>query len=162
MGRAREERDRFGLPMHWSFIEDEQQFSERMAATKAFVSDAVEAVIRQVGRKAARQMFLKALRPTPPGRQPDEKENALLLATYDRQIALRVLPRHAARAAADEMATRPNDDVASIAKHIRTLVKDRTEVARRAEQEAAWLKKLSPLLLFEEGEGGSESEADIK
>lgn len=156
--QAREECDRFGLPMHWSFLgDDERQFGERMAATDALVRDAAEAVIRQVGRKRARQLFLKALRPPPPGPEPDEEENTALLAAHDRQIALGVPPDRAARFAAEEMKT-GEEDVESIASQIRRLVRKRAKAAGRAQAEADWLRKLSPSLLEE---SASDPEADI-
>jgi hypothetical protein len=148
-GSPPEERDRFGLPMIWSLLDDDQQFNERITKTKVFVADAVEAVIRQVGREEARRMFLKVLKRPSPGSQPNKRENARRLEMYDRQIALRIQPRRAAGAAAEDLATGPNDDVESIAKHIRTLVKERAKAARRAEEEAQRLKKLSPLLIDE-------------
>jgi hypothetical protein len=150
MGQAREERDRFGLPLIWSFIDDDQQFNERIAATKAFVAEAVEAVIRQVGRKGARALFLKALRTPPPGRTPKKEANERQLAAYYRQIALGLPPDRAARAAAEELATRPNDDAESFAHQIRTLVRKHETAKQRAEQEAEWLKKLSPPFLLDE------------
>jgi hypothetical protein len=146
--QGRGERDQFGLLINSSFLcETMQEFNERMAATETFARDAADAVMRQVGRKGARALFLKALRPPPPGRQPDEKANARLLEAHDRQITFGVPARRAARAAAKQIDI---GDVDATAKHIRTLVKERAEAARRAEAEAAWRKKLYPSLIFGE------------
>jgi hypothetical protein len=145
-----DQRDQFGLLINWSFLcETEQEFNERMAATEAFTRLAANAVTRQVGRKGARALFLKALRPPPPGRKPDEQANARLLEAYDRQIALGVPPRRAALPAAKEINI---GDVDATAKHIRTLVMERAEAARRAEAKAAWRKRLSPSLFDEDAD----------
>ena len=36
--------DRFGLPLHTSFLESEQEFDKRMAMTERLVLDAIELV----------------------------------------------------------------------------------------------------------------------
>jgi hypothetical protein len=172
-----EERDRFGLPMQGgSFLgEDERQFNERMAATEAFVRDAVEAVIRQVDdHKVAERMFLEEFgyrrpRRKSPGRPPDKEKNAAMLAEWKRQKDLGLSTHHATCAAADELEfaqkgkkkvkgeslerrlRRQREKLAKLAEAARS-----AEAARLAYEE--YLKKL-PSVWFEEI--GSELKADI-
>jgi hypothetical protein len=80
-----------------------------MAATEAFVRDAVEAVIRQVDdHKGAERMFLEEFgyrrpRRKSPGRPPDKEKNAAMLAEWKRQKDLGLSTHHATCAAADEL-----------------------------------------------------------
>lgn len=149
--QEREERDQFGLLINWSFLcETMQAFNERMAATEAFARDAADAVMRQVGRKGARALFLKALRTPPPGRTPKKEANERQLAAYYRQITFGLSPDRAARAAAEELATGPNDDAELFAHQIRMLVRKHEKAVQRGEQEAEWQRKLSQSFLLDE------------
>jgi hypothetical protein len=153
-----EERDRFGLPMHWSFLaEDERQFDARVAATNILARDGVEAVMRQVGRKEAKRLFAAALRAPRKGKQRDAKWNEALVAAYDQSIAHGVPSTRAARDAAERMADGKDDCPESCARHIRQLVKER---AYRAAADAALHRQLLPTFLASELEDflGSELE----
>jgi hypothetical protein len=158
-----EERDRFGLPRHWTFLDDDQQFNERMAATEVFVRDAVEALIHQVlDHKTAKRILLEELdrhRPLrkSPGRPPDKKKNAALVDEFERQRKLGLSIHDATCAAADELelAQKGKKKVKGEAfeRRIRRQRKklaetaQRDETAQRASEEA--LKKFSPLLIEE-------------
>ena len=56
------ERPKFGLRSNFILLEDSEQMKARWADTERFVVEAAEAVIRQVGRKTAQQLFRIALR----------------------------------------------------------------------------------------------------
>ncbi len=148
------ETDRFGLPLWFTLLERVDAREVRIEKTHALVRDATEAVIRQIGRTEARRIFLRALRAPRKGKQPDAKENELLLAAYDRAIARGVPERHAARVAAAEMVT-GEEDVESLATQIRRLVKER---ARRQAEEKARSERPPTTLL---GKALRKSEADF-
>jgi hypothetical protein len=126
----------------------------------------VEAVVDQVGREGARRLFLRALRAPPKGKPVDSKEDALLLAAYDRVIARGVSAQEAAleaaeerweeRVIADEKGT-ADLDVQAIASQIRRLVRG------RAAREAAWAKwrEENPPTLLGELLARRRSETDI-
>ena len=137
-------RDRFGLRLNFILLEDSEQMRARWADTERFVVEAAEAVIRQVGRKTAQQLFRIALREPKKGKRSDAKENALLLEAFDRTKACGVPARNAARVAAKEMRRTLKEDVESLAAHIRRLVRDR---ARREMEEKEQHHALS-LTLF--------------
>jgi hypothetical protein len=120
-----EQRDRFGLPLDFTNPKGEQERQERLEQIRELVTDAVTAVIFHVGRAEARRLFLAALRPPPKGRKQDSEENSRLLAAYDRAIACGVRERNAALEAAKEMVT-SKEDLESIAKQIRRVVKERS------------------------------------
>jgi hypothetical protein len=125
-----------------TLLEIETKHRARLEKTKEFVGDAAEAVIRQVGRREARRLFLHVLRLWK-GKQPDAKENGLLLAAYDRAIARGVPKRGAARVAAAEMVT-GKEDVESIANQIRRLARERAR--RQAEEKASRERQPTTLL----------------
>jgi hypothetical protein len=137
---ASEETDCFGLPLRFCFLEDDETREARIGQTRTLIEEAAEAVIRQVGRLEARRLFRAALRAPKEGKRPNMKENALRLAAYDRARSRGASRERAALTAADEMATRPDDDPQSIAKHIRKLVRDREAYEAR-------LKKFPPSVL---------------
>jgi hypothetical protein len=122
-------RDRFGLRINFLLLEEIEQMKSRFADAEQFIMEAAAAAIHQVGRKRARHLFRLALREPKKGKQPNAEENCLRLAAYDRAIARGVPPHHAARVAAAEMATR--EDVESVAKHIRGLVRERAQRERK-------------------------------
>jgi hypothetical protein len=145
-------KDKFGLPRRGTFFDED--FDERMAATEAFVKDAVEAVLRQVvDRKTAERMFREELdrqtgKPRQ-GRPPDRDENDYLLAEVERQKARDMSKTKAVRAVA-EMAATPKQKAAGrvgtierqtwrlIAKH-KEAAKLAEEAAKRAEEaRRAW------------------------
>jgi hypothetical protein len=140
--RTDEREDRFGLPLYFMFLEGDEKRRDRIARTKALIKDAAEAVIRQVGRREARRLFLGALATPPKGKQPNAEENALLLAAYDRIVTRGVPIRRAARVAAGEMVMRNKEE--GLATHIRRLVRQRA--LREAEDlERRRTYSLSPL-----------------
>jgi hypothetical protein len=157
-------RDRFGLPIHWTFTDGD--FDERVSATEALVRDSIESVIRQVGdHETAKRMFLEEFgyrrpRRKSPGRPPDKEKNAAMLAEWKRQKDLGLTTHHATCAAADELEfaqkgkkkvkgeslerrlRRQREKLAKLAEAARS-----AEAARLAYEE--YLKKLSPLLIDE-------------
>jgi hypothetical protein len=140
------EKDRFGLPLWFSLLVSDETRKARMAATHAFVQEAVDAVMHQVGRKQARRLFSEALNEPPKGRQSDKQENEALLAAYDQEVESGTPRRNAASVAARKMAIK--DDVESVASRIRKLVK-----ARNEQQAELWARyqevreKVRPTLL---------------
>jgi hypothetical protein len=138
-----------------------------MAATKAFARDAVEAVIRQVDDpKMAEHMFLEEFvqrrpRRKSPGRPPDKKKNAALLAEYKRHEELGLSTHCATIAAADELESKKVKGE-SLERRLRrqreklTKAAAKHEAAQRACEEARLdyvnhLKRLTPLLIDEIG-----------
>jgi hypothetical protein len=126
-------RDRFGLRINFTILEETEQMEARFADAERFIKEAAEVAIRQVGRGMARHLFNLALRESPKGKQPNLEKNDLLLDAYDRAIARGVPLKRAALAAALET-TPLNDDALSTAKQIRRLVRERAE-KEKAEKE---------------------------
>lgn len=128
------EKDQFGLRRAWSHLgESSEDRNARVLATQALVKEVVASVIHQVGRQEACRLFSEALKEPPQGRRPDKDENDWLLAAFDKEIADGTQRRHAAMEAAKKMET-PSDDLESVARRIRTLVKARNDKRARDEE----------------------------
>jgi hypothetical protein len=141
-------RHKFGLPRHWTFLDED--FDERMAATEAFIKDAVEAVLCQVvDRKAAERMFREELdrqTATPQqGRPPEQEVNDELLKQVAHWMESGISKTSAVRTVAAEWAT-PEENPESVETRIwRGLNRHKKaaelgeEAAKRAEEaRRAW------------------------
>jgi hypothetical protein len=135
--------DRFGLPLHTSFLESEQEFDKRMAMTERLVLDAIESVSRQIGTEHARQLFDDAFKQKPSGKKPNRRRNAALMEAYRSEIASGTSKRLAPLKAA-ETCVKDWEDPQPLARQIRKLVKAEE---RAAESRALWLAKMGSSFL---------------
>jgi hypothetical protein len=130
-------RDRFGLPRRWTFYDGD--FDERMAATEAFVKDAVEAVLRQVDRETAERMFREELdRQTAKprqGRRPDQEVNDDLLAQVERKVAQGESLTAAIKAVSAEVRAQ-GEKALSIERRIWRQIEKQDEATKLAEEAA--------------------------
>jgi hypothetical protein len=156
-----EERNRFGLRIHWCFADDD--LVERMAEVRAIVRESV--AVDQFGEKTAKGMFLEELdrySPPPlpsPGRPPHKDENDDLLEQVGRLMVAGKSKARAIRTVAAEN-VRPSEKVRSLERKIWDLFKKRKEVATLAEEAqraqakyehalAKYRKKLVPTIFDE-------------
>lgn len=124
----------FGLPLNRPCLESPREREARLERVENVLRAALEAAVRQVGRKDTVRLFDKHVRQSSRGKQPDEVERQFILNEFDAEVVGGADRAQAVqRIAAKTQRRRNRGSLESTLRHVRRVLKEREDARARTD-----------------------------